>query len=297
MTTCNDLIGITRDRYLLGGAGEKRNRLAANYSPGGGTLTFLYDPLGVTAGGTLSIGLNTFYVYAVDKGSRTATVEGGYQGSTDVAANTGDTVVASPRYPDFQIFTALNEELLALSSAGVGLYQMKQTQFAFNSSRIGYDLPGVTDIIQVHSVRYAQTDSFQRTPNFPPGSWSLERNYLVGENSSTFSLKLFQGAQPGQSVTVLYRAPFTPFTSVGQDVSVTGVPTSALDLPPMGAALRLGVGREIRRNDITSQGDTRRAEEVGPGAAAASWRGLMGLRMTRIQEEVAALAAKYPERT
>jgi hypothetical protein len=296
VTTAQTLVDLTRNRYLLSGANEQRNKLTANYSPGGTTLAFQYDLRGIVAGCTLGIGQNVFYVWSVDGPSKTATVQGGYRGATDVLANSGDIVTVNPRWSDFEIFQALNEELVALSAPGVGLYQMKQSEFAYNSSRVGFDLAGVTDVQQIHSVRYAESDSFQRTPSIPNSMYRLERNYLTSENSSTVSLKLFQGAQPGRNITVLYKAPFLPFAALTDNVTVTGLPSSAYDLPPLGAALRLGVGREVRRNDTTVQGDTRRAEEVGPGSSAASWRGIAALRQQRINEEVSALTARYPDR-
>ena len=64
----------------------------------------------------------------------------------------------------------------------------------------------------------------------------------------------------------------------------------------MGVQLRAMVGREIKRNFTESQGDTRRADEVGPGAIQASWRGLAALRAQRIEAEQARLSQQYPQR-
>jgi hypothetical protein len=174
----------------------------------------------------------------------------------------------NPRYFDHQIVAAINEDLSDLSS--MGLFQVKQIEFPYNPARIGYDLTGITDFDQVLEVRYETNDQFKGTPRIPGSMYRLERSYLVSENSSTVSLKLFQG----------------------------GLPASALDLPPLGAALRLGAGREVRRNQQESQGDTRRAEEVAAGAVAGSFRQIAQLRAARVQAELNAIQARYPaERT
>lgn len=296
MTVAADLIRTTRNRYLLSGAGEMRNRLAADYTAGQVTLTFTYPLQGIQAGTKLSVGLNTFYVWAVNSSNQTATVEGGADGTTDLHASIGDTVTVDPAWSDSDLFAALNEELVSLSSPQNGLFQMRQTEFTYNAARAGYDLPGVTDVTSLYEVRYAEPDPFQRTPRLDAGEYRLERNYLTGENSSTYSLKLSRGGWPGQPVTVLYKAPFTPLASLTTDLATTGLPGSAADILPLGAAIRVAAGRELRRNDLTRQGDTRRAEEVTAGASAAATRGLMLLRQTRIMEETARLQAAYPPR-
>ena len=82
--------------------------------------------------------------------------------------------------------------------------------------------------------------------------------------------------------------------ALSTNVSVTGLQPSATDLPPIGAAIRLMAGREIKRNFTESQGDTRRSTEVPPGAIAQSANGLARLRQTRIAAEAARLHALYP---
>lgn len=293
MTTVHDLIRTTRRRYLLGG-NEMRNKLTAPYTAGQGQLSFAYDLKGIQAGNLLSIGLNTFYVWSADGASKTAVVSGGENGSVDANADAGDTVWVSSRFSDLDVLNAMNEELLSLSAPAVGLYQPKTVEFAFSSTRDGFDLPGVTDLISIIEVRYDLPDGRSTTPSLANGDYRLERSYTTAENPSTYSLKMFRGGYQGRNVTVVYRAPFTKFTSLEQDATACGMPEHALDIPPMGAALRLLLGREIRRNDPSVQGDTRRAEEVGPGAAAASFRPLAAARAERIAEEASILASAYP---
>ena len=293
MTTAADLITVTRNRYLLGGMQEQRNKLNAAYTAGGTTLAFLYPLKGIQAGATLSVGLNTFYVWAVDAASQTATVEGGYGGSTDVSLALGTAVRVSPRYTDSEILGALNEELLALSSPANGLFQIKTYSFAYSAAQVGFDLTGVTDLRDIYSVRYTEPDSYDRTPVLEPSQYRLERN----SDTAALSLKLLVGGWPGRTVTVSYRAPFTTLTDLASDVSTTGLAVTAYDLPPMGAAIRLGAGKEIRRNQNESQGDTRRAEEVPSGGVTNSFRQVMMLRQQRISDELSRLLTAYPYRT
>lgn len=296
-TTAQTLVDICQNRYLRGGGQPQKNKLASNYTAGSGTLALSYDLRGIQAGATVNVGLNEFYVWSVDTSAKTAVVDAGQNGSTDTSATAGTVVKVKQGYSDFEVFTAINEELASLSSPFGGLYAVGSVALTYTSSRVGYDLIGVTDIGQIIEVRYAEPDSFGRNPRIPISGVRLERNNPIIDYASTYSLKILEGGYPGRAVTVLYKTGFTSFAAVTDNATVSGLPVTAYDLPPMGAALRMLVGREIRRNDITSQGDTRRAEEVGPGSAAASWRGLAALRQTRINEEVAKLAAQYPVRT
>lgn len=292
MTTAQNMIDTAKERYLVGGSNEGRNTLAANYTAGGTTLAFTYATGGIVANSTIAIGLEVFYVLSVDSSQQTAMVLGAQRGSTAANHNIGDVVSVNPRYTDFAIFTALNEELNALDSPG--FFQSKQTEITYSATKVGYDLPGITSLTDIIEVRYDDNQPFARTPMIPRSAWRLERNYLVGEDSSTYSLKILRGGYPGKNITVIYKTGFTAFTATTDNATVTGLPTSAFDIPPMGAALRLGLGREIRRNDLTAQGDTRRAEEVGPGAANASWNGLRAQYLKRIVDESTRLQQAYP---
>lgn len=293
-TTAQTMVDQARERYLVGGSNEARNTLAANYTAGGTTLAFTYPTGGIVANSTISIGLEVFYVLSVDSSQQTAMVLGGQRGSTAINHNIGEVVVVNPRYTDFAIFTAINEELASMDSPG--FFAVKQTELVYNSNRVGYDLPGLTSaaLTDILEVRYDDNQPYSRTPRLSRNDWRLERNYLASENTSTMSLKLTRGGYPGRNVTVLYKTGFSPFTALADNATVTGLPTSAYDLPPMGAALRLGVGREIRRNDIAAQGDTRRAEEVPPGATGGSWRGLQQMYAQRMQSEIYRLQQAYP---
>jgi hypothetical protein len=178
----------------------------------------------------------------------------------------------------------------------MGLYQVKTLALVYNASLVGYDLPGVTDVTQIIEVRYDEPNQYKRTPRLDTSDYVLERKNSTTDYSSTFSLKLRQGGWPGRNVNVLFKAPFTPYVAITDDVLSSGLSASMTDLPPMGAALRLGVGQEVRRNQTQSQGDTRRAEEVPAGAVGASWRGIAALRMQRIQSEASRLSTAYPDR-
>lgn len=289
MTTTARLVDETR-RFLLSGLNEQRNVLAQPYTAGSGVLVLQFEPNGVSVGCTLSAGLNVFHVMDVNKTAKTVTVLGGEQGSTDVSLPAGTRLWVKPRFTDFDILQAINDDLKDLSSPANGLYVMREVPLTFLSSTVGYEIGA--DVMSVYEVRYSYSAGFSRghTPRISPSDYRLARM-----EDGTTRLQLFMGGQPGQPVAVLVKAAFAPTLNLTDDVAVTtGLHELALDLPPMGAALRLLIGREVRRNFTDSSVDTRRAEEVPPGAVAQSYRGIQQARERRLQDEASRLQAMYP---
>lgn len=292
MTTMQDWVDKTRT-LLLSGFGEERNTLASSYTAGGTTLTFTYPLGGIRAGSRLSIGTNNFYVYAVD--GLTATVAGGEDTTTDANAASGSIVRVNPRFPDNEIWDALSDDLSDLSSPMNGLFAIGTVDFTYLSSQNSYDLGSIaSSLISGYEVKYLTSSGYKDIPRLPQDMWRINRNVNTSEIASGLALELFASAQPGYSVRLTYKSTFTVPATSATNVSTTGLQSTAYDLPPIGAAIRLMAGREIKRNFIESQGESRRATEVGAGATMQSANGLKQLRAQRIAQEAARLAAMYP---
>lgn len=286
-------IDATRSR-LLNGFSEQRNKLASAYTIGSGTLTFTYPLAGLTAGSRISIGLNTFYVWSV--AGTTATVSGGEEGSTDAIASSGAIVRVNPHFTDNDIWNELTSDLGDLSSPANGMYGIGTVDLTYNPVLVGYDLGSIADnCIDVYEVKYLTPGPSKDNKRIHTDKWRLNRNAnTTSQFSSGFGIQLYEPAYPGFNLRVVYKSVFTMPSALTTNVSVSGLQPSAFDLPPIGAALRLMSGREIKRNFTESQGDTRRATEVPPGAIAQSSNGLARLRQTRISSEAARLNALYP---
>lgn len=292
MATVQNWIDETR-YHLDGDRSEEANILDANYTAGGTTLTLRYELGNIAAGAILSIGANTFRVAAVNTGAKTATVIPAYQSSTDANATAGDMVRVNPRFTDHRILRALNDHLSTLSTPTAGLYQVATKTLVYNPAVAGYELTSVTGIQRVLEVRREVPGPQKSWPRVPASGWDLLRNADATDFASGFALRLREG-HSGRDVQVVYAKSFTTSTTVTDNVSTTGIPSTAEDIPPLGAAIRLMSGREVTRNHSTSQGDTRRANEVPPGAVGASYRGLAALWASRVAEEAARLRSQYP---
>lgn len=295
VTTTQALLDEAR-ADLFSGQEEYANRLNGALTNNATSVVFKYDTTGISPGTIIAVDLEEIRVWEIS-GTTASVVERGVNGTTAASHDDLAYVSVAPKFSNFRILRAFNEELASLSSPLNGLYQMSTVEFTYNPSVAGNDLAGVTSLDQVWRVeaRYSGL----------PGDWSpvrrwrLDRLSDTGDFASGYGLYLGEGGQPGQPVRVWYRAPFTPLSTTDVTVDVnaaSGLPASANDLLPLGAAIRLVLPREVRRNFTDAQGEPRRATEVPPGAVLQSARGLLQLQASRIAEESARLARQFPNR-
>lgn len=288
--TAQTLVYSTR-LHLLGNRREPLNRLAADTVPGAVSLELEFPPGGVQEGSTVQIGLELFYVWSVS--GQTATVQPGYDNSVETAHDQGDLVTVNPKYPDHRILQALNDDLLDLSAPG-GLYRTRTVDLTWVDTAGGYDLTGVTDLLDLNDV-WAQRAGVTSKDWVPVSNYRLERNADTGVFPSGFAVYFDSINEPGAVLRLRYRSGFSPLVNLTDDAAaVTGLPLTALDIPPLGAAARLLRDQEVVRNSIDSQGDTRRAEEVPAGAVRRSADGLWADRARRIRNETARLGQANP---
>lgn len=293
-TTANDLIDSTLD-FMLGPQDDTVNVLTSGITSSDTTLTFTYELDRIVPGTTLGLGLEVMRVMATNTTAKTATVLRAQRGSTAAAHSSGAVVQVTPRYSRWSVFRAINDDLDALS--GAGLFQMKTVDLTYNASRMGYDLTSVTSLESVYSVRYKVPGGDKEWPLLLPSEYRFDRNADTTDFASGFSLVLYQPAYNGQTVRVAYKAPFTRLSAATDDVqTVAGLPATANDLPVYGAAIRLQAGHEASRVAYSSQPDTRRADEVPVGASIQTVSGWRALRRDRIDEELRRLARRYPMR-
>ena len=289
MTTTATVIDRTL-RQLLSGTVEARNKLASTINSSATTVTTTYALESLRAGQVFEIESEMFYVWEADTATKTVTVQRGYNGTTAAAHTAGAIVTASPRFPRAQVLEAINDELMDLSSPVHGLFQVKTLDYTYNGTDRMVNLTGVTSMIDLIgvSVRYLNDD-------YPVArKVKLVRDLPTDDFASGFAIKFDQNVYPGR-LRIVYKAAYSGTTSESTDINTTcGVQESITDIVTIGTQIRLMAPREIKRNFTESQGDTRRAEEVGPGAITASISNMKQLRKDRITAEAARLARAYP---
>lgn len=294
MATVSDCIAEAQS-YLLTGFREDKTTLSAPYTAGGTTLSF--PALGAINQNTrLSIDNEIFYVLSVSAASNppTATVIGGQDGSTAANHTQGAIVTVNPKFSTWDCFRAFNREVGRLSASEQGLFQIQTIEVTFNAATYGYDLTGITNLIDVYDVRYKLPGPYKTWPRVR--SWDLVQNSDTTDFPSGNTIRLNEAPYPGFPIRVWCRCGFNQATALTTDLQTTvGLPATANDIPALGIAVRLQAGREIKRNFLEVMGEPRRYEEVPPGANLGASRELKLLYEERVREEAARLAAAYPK--
>lgn len=277
-------------RQLLSGTVEQRNKIASSLTATATSVPMTYDLDGLRSGAVFEVDSELFYVWEANTGTKTLTVERGFNGTTATTHASGAIATVNPRFPRNQILEALNDELNDLSSPMHGLFQIKSFDLDYNGSDVFINLPSVASIIDLVSVhvRFLQDEYLQVR------KVKLMRDLPTDDFSSGYAIKFEQPARQGR-LRVVYKAPFTPLTAETQNLlNFAGLPASCEDIVNMGVQIRMMAPREIKRNFTESQGDTRRADEVASGAVAGSVANLIRMRRDRITAEAARLARQYP---
>jgi hypothetical protein len=289
MTTAATVIDRTL-RQLLSGTVEARNKLASTINSSATSITTTYALESLRAGQVFEIESEMLYIWEADTASKTLTVQRGYNGTTAAAHTAGAIVTASPRFPRAQVLEAINDEIMDLSSPMHGLFKVETLNITYNGSDRMINLTSAANVIDLLnvSVRY-QNDDYPVTRKV-----KLVRDLPTDDFASGYALKFDQNVYPGR-LRIVYKTTYSGVTSESTDINTTcGIQESITDIVTIGTQIRLIAPREIKRNFTESQGDTRRAEEVGAGAVTASISNMKQLRKDRITAEAAKLARAYP---
>lgn len=289
MSTANALLERV-NRQLLSGTIEEQNKLSASIDSDDTSLVMLYDLAGLRAGVIFEIDSELFYIWEATSGSKAVTVERGYAGTTAVSHSSGSIVKLNPRFPKAQMLEALNQDIDDLASPLNGLFYVNTLDIQYNGSDRQLNITGATSIIDLVDVRLRYLSD-----NFPVlRKVRLQRDLPTADFPSGFSLVFDELVMSG-TLRVRYKSPFSRVSSISDNIqSVAKVPTSMEDILELGVMSRMLSVREIKRNFIESQGDTRRSDEVPAGAMRDSFGNILRLRRDRIIAEAAKLARLYP---
>lgn len=281
-------------RHLRGTQHTNLNQLAGDIGQDATTIPVTYDLGALQAGSVISIDLEVMYVWTVNTASKTVTVQRGMQGSTAAPHAVGTLVGVNPRFTDWEIFDGLNSELRSLSAQGI--YQIRTLDLTAVAGQIGYDFP-TTGYLGVADIRW-------QLPGTVSQDWPELDDYTVNHDlpAGTFpsgtALFLNEQPTPQQTIRVRYKSVLGTLAALSEDVAaVTGIPDTAVDIPPLGAALRLMNGRPVGRAQYDSQGDTRRPTEVRVSEVLQAPAALRAEYSQRIADEAARLRQQWPDRT
>lgn len=281
---------MERARALFNGSQRDVMTTLASTLSNVATSVQLTDTLtGIVAGTLLDIEGETLYVTST-AAAPTYSVIRGQRGSTAVSHANGTAVRSNPRIHGIDILNAINEELADLCSPASGLFRPEIISATVPGTGSLSLAPG-SEMIEVRSVQVEETASAW----VDVSGWRLNRHPLSATFTAGLELRFRDWSQTGRPVEVVCATEFIPVADTADDVEGTsGLAESAIDLLSLGVAIRCSEGREIARNLVDGQGDTRRAGEVPAGANNAAPAGLRARRQKRLLAEQTKLNAQYP---
>ena len=289
MATVADLVSDVR-RRVYGSMTENVNLIQASASAGQTSIQLELGVDGIQKGMLLSSGLNVWFVKGVYSTDNTVFVIPGYDNSPKNAVAQGDMIYVRPRMTDWYAFNAINDQLRALSSPDTGLYQIGTWVAEVDATYQTYDVPtSAADMTNLLRVRW-------RWPG-TPDVWSdlAPRHYRWVYSTEQNRVRLLLSIPSGTEIEFTYKAPFTLATSLADDpVEDCGLTETMLDIPVLGAAMNLLLTTESRRTQVTTQGDSRRPEEVPVTANSSAASELRRLYRNRVQEEMTRLVTRMP---
>ena len=277
-------------RQMLAGVVEERNKLATSLTSGDTSVVTSYDLGGLRTGSVFEIESELLYVWNANPASKTLTVERGYAGTTAASHTSGAILTLSPRFPRAQMLDAVNAELDDLSSTMNGLFRVVTVDLTYNGSDRQINITSSGTVLELLDVRLRYLADEHPVIHGVRLQTGLPTTDFASGNTLVFDDDIMAG-----TVRVRYKAPFVRATSESSDLTTDCfLPTTCDDIVETGVMLRMMNAREIKRNFIESQGDTRRPDEVPPGAVRDSATSLVRLRRERIIAEAARLKAQYP---
>lgn len=289
MTTVATILNRA-SRQMLAGVVEERNKLSASVNSSATSVVATYALGGLRAGSVFEIDSELLYVWEADSATKTLTVERGYAGSTAAAHSSGALITVNPRFPRAQMFDALNADLDDLSSTANGLFRVVATSLTYNGADRQINIASSGTIIELLDVRLRYlADEYPIIHGV-----RLQTGLPTSDFASGNSLVLDDAVMAG-TLRVRYKAPFVRASTEASDLTTDCfVPATCEDIVEMGVVLRMMAGREIKRNFIESQSDTRRADEVQAGAITQSIANIQRLRRERVIAEAGRLKAQHP---
>jgi len=289
MTTVAQVLNRA-SRQMLAGVVEERNKLASSLDDSTTSVVLSYDIGGFRDGSVLEIESELMYIWTANSATKTLTVERGFNGTTASAHSANVLATLNPRFPRAQMLDAVNGELDDLSSSMNGLFRVVTADLTYNGSDRQINITGSGTVLELLDARLRYLSDDHPVIHGVRLQTGLPTTDFASGNTLVFDDDIMAG-----TVRVRYKAPFTRATSESDDLTTNCfLPATCDDIVETGVIIRMMNGREIKRNFMESQGDTRRADEVPSGATRDSITNLVRLRRDRIIAEAARLKAQYP---
>jgi hypothetical protein len=211
------------------------------------TLIALGDTANLVKG-IVEIDDELMYSVSFDKNLGTMSVAPGfgrgYQGTTAASHSQYAQVIINPMFPRSAIKRAINDTILTC-----GLDVVDTHTFSYSPARVTYALPDeVKDVLMVSYSTIGASKEWA-----PIRAWRHDKSANVAEFSSSQTISLYSGVEPGRTVQVTYLKDPLPLAADSDNyTTVSGLEESTRDMIIWGACYRLASYIDAGRMNLTS---------------------------------------------
>lgn len=290
MTTVDQLIDRTLNR-ARGGQRDRLNKLATTVDADDTAVVCTYDLDGrVVAGTVVDIGYERMYVWAVNTGTKTLTVQRGFAGTTAAAHTAGDLVVCEPRFGRFEALDAARNEVASWPHDLYAVHTEVVTVADGTNQVMLQSTTGKT-VTRILDVRLHNTSDDRY---LTPGIQAPRLLRHTQHDATGIRLTLGIDVSDGTDLEVVYGyRPTTTVDDVTDTLASLHWQETWAEIIELGAAARLLADDESTRIDLARQGQSRYDEGIDSRSiiqTAEMWRSRAD---RRIAEEVSRLRDLY----
>lgn len=270
MTTFADL---TNDVLLLmEGYGLNQDRAAFISTVGGITatdLSFTVDSVANLGPGLAEIEDELVYIQSVDDSTDTVTISPdgrGYRGTVAAVHGQNVRVTMNPVLPRTLVKRKINDTIVGLYP---NIFGVDTATLTYDPVVVAYQLPAaVEEVLQV---------TYQ--PIGPSKMWCRAERWNVDHNSDPTAfpngkvLNLFDGLWPGTEIRVVYRKQPTELAADADDLTASGLASTARAVVVAGAAWRLASFMDAARLPVAASTPDAQSDKnpIGTGTQVSSY--------------------------
>lgn len=260
--------------------------LSEDYVAGSESVKLRWPKANMRPGSTLSFGLNTVQVMAVNGDGTALTVMSSTDGSPDIDVLAGEPVLVNPPFTNWACVNEIQSVIDGMSSPSTGLYMpwLIEAEYVDHVSGM-YEVP--TDDTDLSPIRLLRAEWR------PSGRTTWIRFADVRYQPEQRAIRVFIDPPGVATYRFTLAMPFGTIESLSDNLDDLGVTANLLDVVRYGAASVLVMGLEGRRVQPIAAGDSRRASEVSVGSNAGLSRQWRLLQQQAINDEAARLVAAY----
>lgn len=288
-----DTFGSLIDEVIISlqGYGVEVDQIATLVADIGAVSTTLrLDMADAITRGLIEIDDELMFVSQAVNGVATVPAWGrGFKGTTASAHTAGSAVYISPTFPRSIVAREVNN---TIRSVYPQLFQVKTYDFTVDATHIQYQLPADLDRILSVSWQWLAIDGWNALQEYEAVSGALTTDFATGKY---IALGAPLGA--GIRVHVVYATSPTLLTNASDAfAATTGLPPTSRDVIVYGAASRLLPWLDSGRLPTDTVSSDLQDQQKPLGNAIAVGREMRTLYTTRLEQERALLATKYPFR-